>query len=142
MDFKTRVSWERTYPARLESQNGSSVDYSPPVEFGGTEGPMTPEDAFVASANMCFQIVFVGIAKNLGVEVLGYSCEAVGRLETVDGARCFQSIHLTPEIIVAKGTDRSRVEKALEATKPRCLVTNSMKSQVTMSAVIREVSEG
>ena len=142
MDFKTRVIWKRAYPARLESQNGSTADYSPPVEFGGPEGPFTPEDAFVASANMCFQIVFVGIAKNLGIEVLEYSCEAVGRLETVDGTRCFQSIDLRPEILVSNGTDRSKVEKALQATKPRCLVTNSMKSQVTVSPVIREAAEG
>ena len=142
MDFKTRVRWKGSYPARLETQNGSAIDYSPPVEFGGPKGPMTPEDAFIGSANMCFQIVFSGIAKNLGVEVLEYSCEAAGTLETVDGVRSFRSVHLRPEVVVADGTERSKVEKALDAAKPRCLVTNSMKSQITVSATIREAAEG
>ncbi|HIH00897.1 TPA: hypothetical protein HA259_02265 [Thermoplasmata archaeon] len=49
---------------------------------------------------------------------------------------------MRPEIVVAKGTERPKVEKALDATKPRCLVTNSMKSQIVVSATIREAAEG
>jgi organic hydroperoxide reductase OsmC/OhrA len=142
MDFETSVEWKGGYPARLVSQNGSAVDYSAPVEFGGTKGTMTPEDAFVGAANMCFQIVFAGIAENLGIEVLGYSCRAVGKLETLDGVRSFSSVALFPEIHVAKGTDASKVNRALDATKSRCLITNSMNSTIAVSARILREEDG
>jgi organic hydroperoxide reductase OsmC/OhrA len=138
MDFETVVEWKARYPGRLSSQNGSVVDYSPPVEFGGPHGPMSPEDALIGAANMCFQIVFAGIAGSLGVEIHHYSCRAVGRLETVDGVRKFTTIELFPEILVARGADKSKVERALEAAKSRCLVTNSMNVKVTVSARISE----
>ncbi len=142
MDFETTVEWRGEYPGQLSAQNGSTLEYSPPMEFGGARGPLSPEDAFVGAANMCYQIVFAGVAKSLGVTVLSYRCRAVGQLETVDGARRFTTITLTPEIVVAKGSDPAKVEKALEATKSRCLVTNSMSSSVTISAKVSEPLDG
>jgi organic hydroperoxide reductase OsmC/OhrA len=136
MEFMTECEWEGVYPAKLLCQNGAVVEYSPPVEFGGMKGPVSPEDAFVGAANMCFQIVFAGIAKSLGVDIVRYSSKATGQLETVDGVRRFTSITLTPEIVVAEGSDVSKVEKALEATKARCLVTNSMNTRIVVSARI------
>lgn len=138
MDFETVVEWTGEYPAKLTSQNGSVVDYSPPVEFGGPRGPMSPEDAFVGAANMCFQIVFTRIARDLGVNIVRYSSRAVGQLETVDGVRKFISITLAPEIVVAADSDIPKAEKAIEATKSRCLVTNSMSAKITVSARVSD----
>ncbi|MGB2582404.1 MAG: OsmC family protein, partial [Thermoplasmata archaeon] len=92
----------------------------------------SPEDAFVGAANMCYQIVFLGIAKSLGVEVLHFKCKAVGRLETVDGVRRFTGIALSPEIQVAPGTDMSKIAKVMEAAKRKCPVTNSMNLDISV----------
>jgi len=132
MEFVTVSEWKGGYPAKLSCQNGAMVEYSPPVEFGGMNGPLSPEDAFVGAANMCYQIVFLGIAKSLGVEVLHFKCKAVGRLETVDGVRRFTGIALSPEIQVAPGTDMSKIEKVMEATKRKCPVTNSMNLDISV----------
>ena len=130
MDFETSVEWTGRYPARLSCQNGLETEYAFPVEFGGMKGHITPEDAFVSAANMCYQIIFSGIAKNLGIEVESYRCRAVGRLETVDGVRKFVAIDLHPEVRLRKPTDPERLRKAMEATKRKCLVTNSMDLEV------------
>jgi organic hydroperoxide reductase OsmC/OhrA len=138
MDFETSVEWSGEYPAKLSCQNGMEVDYSSPIELGGVKGPLTPEDAFVGSANMCFQIVFRRIASDLGIEMRAYRCRAVGRLETVDGVRKFVSLTLHPEIVLAPGSDVGRVEKAIEATKRRCLVTNSMATEILVLPRVTE----
>lgn len=132
MDFVSKVSYGDAYPAKMECQNGMSMDYSPPVEFGGAKGPMTPEDAFVGSANMCFQIVFRSVAQGLGMTLLGYTCRAVGDLQTVDGFKKFVRINLYPEMRFAEGARTENLQKAIDATKKRCLVTNSMSCEVVV----------
>lgn len=132
MDFVTRVVYDGSYPARIECQNGMSMEYSPPVEFEGMKGPMTPEDAFVGAANMCFQIVFQRVAQGLGITVTSLSCKAVGDLQTVDGFRRFVRITLLPEVRLADGSKVENLQKAVDGTKKRCLVTNSMACEVVV----------
>lgn len=132
MDFATIVSYDGSYPAKMECQNGMSMGYSAPVELGGVRGPMTPEDAFVGSANMCFQIVFKGVAEGLGMRLAGYSCRAVGDLQTVDGFKKFVRISLYPEMRFAEGSRIENLQKAIDATKRRCLVTNSMGCEIVI----------
>jgi organic hydroperoxide reductase OsmC/OhrA len=93
-------------------------------------GPLTPEDAFVASANMCYQIVFEYVARDLGIKLLEYKCKAVGDLEVVEGAKKFVKITLYPEMKFASGSKVTNLEKALAVTKRKCLVTNSMDLEV------------
>lgn len=132
MEFETTVMFDGEYPARMDCQNGATLDYSPPVEFNGVKGPLTPEDAFVGSANMCFQIVLRTVASGLGMTLAGYSCRAVGDLQTVDGRRRFVRISLYPEMRFAEGSNLANLEKAIEATKSRCPVTNSMLCEVVV----------
>lgn len=130
MDFESVVEWSGDYPGQMTCQNGMNVVYSPPVEFGGPRGPMSPEDAFVGSANMCFQIVFAGIARSLGIEMLRYRSRAVGKLEVVDGARKFVRIDIEAEVKLGAQCEEAKIQKAVEATKRKCLVTNSMDTEV------------
>ncbi len=135
MDFETVVEWSDGYPGTMSCQNGAELGYSPPSEFGGTKGHMTPEDAFVGSANMCFQIVFTGIARSLGIQVRRYKARAVGNLEVVDGARKFVKISIESEIHLEPPCDAEKLQKAVDAAKRKCPVTNSMDLEVTVSVL-------
>jgi organic hydroperoxide reductase OsmC/OhrA len=136
MDFVTKVTHTGSYPSELVCQNGQVLQYSPPMEFGGRRGTMTPEDAFVGSANMCFQIVFQTVSASLGLDIESYRCNAVGDLQKVEGARKFVKIVLRPEIKFAEGSNMENLEKAIDATKKRCLVTNSMSCEVVVEPKI------
>lgn len=138
MEFATTVAYDGSYPARMECQNGMSLEYSAPAELGGTKGPMTPEDAFVGSANMCFQIVFRAVSEGLGMRLTGYRCKAVGDLQTVDGFKRFVKITLYPEMRFAEGSKLENLQKAIEATKKRCLVTSSMALPVEVAPKVIE----
>jgi organic hydroperoxide reductase OsmC/OhrA len=126
MNFETTVVWNEKFPGRLQCQNGQIIDYSAPSELGGTRGPLTPEDAFVGAANMCFQIVFEGVSRDLGMKLLEYRCRAVGDLEVVEGAKKFVKITMYPEMRFEPGSKMSNLDKSLSVTKRKCLVTNSM----------------
>lgn len=126
MNFENTVVWKEKFPGKLLTQNGQVLDYSAPEELEGMRGPLTPEDAFVGSANMCFQIVFEGVAADLGLKLEEYKCKAVGDLETVEGIRKFVKITLYPEIKFESGAKLSNLDRALSITKRKCLISNSM----------------
>ena len=126
MNFETTVVWVDKFPGRLHCQNGQILDYSAPAELGGSRGPLTPEDAFVGAANMCFQIVFEGVSRDLGMKLVEYRCKAVGDLEVIEGAKKFIKITISPEMKFAPGSKMSNLDKALSVTKRKCLITNSM----------------
>jgi len=126
MNFENTVVWTGKSPGKMQCQNGQMIDFSPPAEFNGMFGPLSPEDAFVGSANMCFQIVFNRVASDLGMKLVEYRCRAVGDLEVVEGARKFIKITLYPEMKFAPGSKVSNLDKAISMTKRKCLVTNSM----------------
>jgi organic hydroperoxide reductase OsmC/OhrA len=130
MNFETTVVWNGKFPGRLHCQNGQVIDYSAPAELEGMRGPLTPEDAFVGAANMCFQIVFEYVSRNLGMKLVEYRCRAVGDLEVVEGLKKFVKIVLYPEIRFEPGSKVSNLDKAISVTKRKCLVTNSMDLEV------------
>jgi len=130
MNFETTVVWNGKFPGRLHCQNGQVIDYSAPAELEGMRGPLTPEDAFVGAANMCFQIVFEYVSRDLGMKLVDYRCRAVGDLEVVEGLKKFVKIVLYPEIRFEPGSKVSNLDKAISVTKRKCLVTNSMDLEV------------
>jgi organic hydroperoxide reductase OsmC/OhrA len=130
MNFETTVVWKGEFPGRLHCQNGQVIDYSAPAELEGMRGPLTPEDAFVGAANMCFQIVFEYVSRDLGMKLVEYKCKAVGDLEVVEGLKKFAKIVLYPEMRFEPGSKVSNLDKAISVTKRKCLVTNSMDLEV------------
>jgi len=130
MNFETTVVWKEKFPGKIICQNGQIIDYSAPAELEGMRGPLTPEDAFVGAANMCFQIVFEYVSKDLGLKLLEYSCKAVGDLEIVEGFKKFVKITLYPEMKFAPGSKMTNLDKAISVTRRKCLVTNSMDLEV------------
>ena len=130
MDFATTVVWKEKFPGKVICQNGQVIDYSPPEELEGMRGPLSPEDAFVGSANMCFQIVFEYVSRDLGLKLLEYTCKAVGDLQVVEGIKKFVRIKMYPEMKFASGSKLSNLDKAISVTKRKCLVTNSMDLEV------------
>jgi organic hydroperoxide reductase OsmC/OhrA len=132
MNFETTVIWNEKFPGRLHCQNGLIVDYSAPIELEGMQGTLTPEDAFVGAANMCYQIVFESVSRDFGMKLVEYRCKAVGDLEIVEGAKKFVKITLYPEMRFAHGSKLSNLNKAISVTKRKCLVTNSMDLEVVV----------
>ncbi len=130
MNFETTVVWREKFPGKIICQNGQIIDYSAPAELQGMRGPLTPEDAFVGAANMCFQIVFEYVSRDLGLKLLEYSCKAVGDLEIVEGFKKFVKITLYPEMKFAPGSKMTNLDKAISVTRRKCLVTNSMDLEV------------
>jgi len=133
--YHNALKWKGEKKADLRMlESGQEIEVATPPEFGGHEGIISPQDLFVASANACFMTTLLGTVKNMGVELVSYESEAEGILETVDNLKIFTKIIIRPRII-AKTTEE-QIRLVLQHTEKRCLVMNSMKTQVIIEPKI------
>lgn len=104
------------------------------LNSGGHEGIISPEDLFVSSANVCFMTTMLGTVKNMGVELVSYESEAEGILETVNNIKIFTKIIIRPKIKARETKEKIRL--IIGHAEKRCLVANSMKTQVIIEPEI------
>ncbi len=129
------LKWKGEKKADLKFiESKQEIEVATPPEFGGHEDIISPEDLFVSSANVCYMTTLLGTVKNMGVELISYESSAEGILETVDKMKIFTKIIIRPRI-KAKETE-AKIRLILNHAEKRCLVANSMKTQVIIEPEI------
>ena len=135
--YHNTLRWKGEKKADIRfMESGQEIEVAAPPEFGGHRDIISPQDLFVASANVCFMTTFLGTVQNMKVELVSFESEAEGVLETVDKLKMFTKIVIRPKI-KAKETEE-KIQMIIKHTEKRCLVMNSMKTQV----VIKPEKEG
>ncbi len=128
--YKTKVVWTGSHDGELTCGNGPKMSFSAPPTLQGRPGVMTPEDAFVASLNMCFHLMFIWATERLKIQLVSYECEAEGHVvDLLDRTSTIERTILRPAIRV-KAESVKRVEKALEWARKYSLIANSIKAPV------------
>ena len=79
---------------------------------------------------------FLAIAENSKLEFTRFHCESKGKLDQVDGKFLMTEIILEPTVTIANEKDRERAERVLSKAEAACLISNSIKSKVTMIPTI------
>ncbi len=134
--YETTVTWIGEHRGHLKCGNGPEMDFSAPPDLHGHAGVMTPEDAFVAAANMCVMMMFLWAAERFKIDLLSYECSAEGekRIE-LDRTEIFTKMTLWPKIKV-RNSDEKRVKRALQSATKYSLVANSIKGEVIVEPEI------
>ena len=134
--YWTEVRWTGEHWGHLTLGNGPQMPFSAPPDAHGHEGVLTPEDAFVASANTCVMMMFLWTVERYKLGLVSYDCEAAGtKLIELDRTEIFTTVTLRPRIVLrANDEERASVEKrarrALESAQKYSLVANSIKSEI------------
>ncbi len=115
---------------------GFSCSFDKPIEFGGSEDVLNPEDAFVGSLAMCFSITFQEMAEKMRLDIDGFTLETEGILEDVDDGTMFTKIYLRPEIVSSENEDR--IKRALDLAEDNCLISKSMKSELIIEPTFKD----
>jgi len=143
MESKPKVYWYHTAVKWTEQRKGviscagkPDVQVATPPEFKGHDGIWSPEDLFVASANICLMTTFLAVAERAGLVFTAYESSAEGRLELVDGKFQFTALTLKPVITLPAGGDAVKAKELIEKAEANCLISNSMKAQVTLVPTI------
>lgn len=132
--FSSRLEWNEGYQATMSFGEKASFEFATPPEFRGPECFISPEELFVASANACALTTFIARTKKAGINILAYASNAEGTLEKTDGHLVFTTIVVKPRI--KTDGDKATVKEIVEQVEKGALVLNSMKTVVTIDAVI------
>ncbi len=137
--YRTRVVWTGGHEGELSCGNGPKMVFSAPPALQGRAEVMTPEDAFVASLNMCFQLMFIWAAERLKIQLVSYECQAEGHVvDLLDRTSTIKQILLKP-VIRVKGESIKRVAKALDWARKYSLIANSVMGPVLIEpTIVRE----
>ena len=139
--YSTTVTWKGGHLGGIACSNGAQMDFSAPADLYGRSGVLTPEDAFVGSLNMCYQLMFLWSVERLKLDLVSYECEAEGIVEEfLDRTSTFRKVVLRPKVTV-RGSGKERVARALKLAEKYSLVAQSIKAEVVIEPEIRIVEK-
>ncbi len=131
--YECKVTWSGEKRGRLEAAGLPAVEVATPPEFKGHPGIWSPEHLFVASSLTCLMTTFVALAEKARLRVAGFRATANGRLtQGGDGKLAITEIQLEPEVIVFEPADEEKAHDLIEKAEKYCLISNSMKSEITL----------
>jgi peroxiredoxin-like protein len=116
----------------------TKIDIATPPAFpGGVEGIWSPEHLLTAAVNSCFMTTFLAIAENSKLAFKKFSCTSQGILDQVEGKYLMTEIILKPQVELVNEADREKAERILQKSEKACLISNSIKSKVTLVSALK-----
>ncbi|HNP68881.1 MAG TPA: OsmC family protein [Aequorivita sp.] len=124
--------------AEGDTHSANCIEVATPPEFPkGMPNIWSPEHLFTAAVSSCLMTTFLAIAENSKLDFTGFSCKSKGVLEKVDGKHLMTEVILQPIVTIKDEKDRERAERILQKSEAACLISNSIKSKVTMEVTVK-----
>lgn len=137
--FNVNLSWFTDRKGEISSPElNDKIEVATPPPFPkGIEGIWSPEHLLTAAVNSCFMTTFLAVAENSKLEFVSFDCNAKGKLEQIEGKYLMTEVLLEPTLIITKEADKDRAERVLQKSEAACLISNSIKSKVSMTTNIQ-----
>jgi organic hydroperoxide reductase OsmC/OhrA len=140
--YFTGLQWEKGSRAGMLSSPGKAeFRVASPPEFKGEEGVWSPEDLLVAAVEACTLTTFAAFALRVNLPVVSYRSSAEGLLEFYEGKYRFTKIFIRPEIVLETADALAQAEKTIHDAHEKCLIVNSIRSEVIVEPVIKVAGE-
>jgi peroxiredoxin-like protein len=140
--YNVQVDWKNDRKGtmcspELNNEGGTCMEVATPPEFPkGMPGIWSPEHLFTASINSCLMTTFLAIAENSALVFENFSCKATGKLDKVEGKFMMSEVVLEPHVVISNEKDREKAERVLQKSEAACLISNSVRSTITMKTLI------
>ncbi|SDH69918.1 peroxiredoxin, SACOL1771 subfamily [Chryseobacterium taeanense] len=137
--YNVNVEWKNDRKGEMSSPELSqNIEVATPPQFPkGMEGIWSPEHLFTAAVSSCLMTTFLAIAENSKLEFSGFECKSKGKLEQVEGKFLMTEVILEPVITIKNESEREKAERVLQKSEANCLISNSVKSKITMIPEIK-----
>ena len=137
--YNVNLNWIKDRKGKMASPElNDTIEVATPPEFpNGIEGIWSPEHLLTASVVSCFMTTFLSIAENSKLEFTSFDCPTKGKLEQIEGKFLMTEIILEPTLVITKESDKDRAERILQKSEAACLISNSIKSKVTLITNIK-----
>jgi len=136
--YNVELKWVEDRKGRMSSPElMQDLEVATPPEFAkGISGIWSPEHLLTAAVNSCLMTTFLAIADNSKLEFSGFHCSAKGKLELIDGKYLMSEVLLEPVLMILHPKDLERAKRILQKSESACLISNSIKSKITMTPKI------
>ena len=137
--YNVNLNWISDRKGEISSPElQEKINVATPPEFPkGIEGIWSPEHLLTAAVNSCYMTTFLSIAENSKLEFLSFNCSAKGKLEQIEGKYLMTEVLLEPVLVIAKEADKEKAERILQKSETACLISNSIKSKVSLTTTIQ-----
>lgn len=120
------------------SEISQKLEVATPPQFPkGMENIWSPEHLFTAAVSSCLMTTFLAIAENSNLDFVHFECSSKGKLEQIDGKFLMTEVILEPVVTIKNESEREKAEKVLQKSEANCLISNSVKSKITMISEIK-----
>lgn len=132
--YQVNLKWKEGRIGEVSSPElEQTIECATPPEFAnGVPNIWSPEHFYAAAINSCFMTTFLAIAESSRIEFESFQCETEITLEVVDKKFMITKAKIQPKVILKDSDKKDRMSRVLDKTKEHCLVTNSMKTEVTL----------
>ena len=140
--YNVDISWSQDRKGilcspELNKEANHCIEVATPPEFPkGIPGIWSPEHLFTASVSSCLMTTFLAIAENSKLNFSNFSCKSRGKLEKIDGKMMMTEIVLEPTVTIYDEKDRERAERIIIKSEEACLISNSIKSKITLAPTV------
>lgn len=137
--YNVDVKWKSDRKGEMSSPELSqNIEVATPPQFPkGMENRWSPEHLFTAAVSSCLMTTFLAIAENSKLDFVHFECSSKGKLEQIDGKFLMTEVILEPVVIIKNEADREKAERVLQKSEANCLISNSVKSKITMISEIK-----
>ena len=137
-NYEVNLNWVADRKGNLTSPVlNEAIEVATPPEFNkGMAGIWSPEHLFVASVSSCLMTTFLAISEFSKLEYISLEVQASGTLEKVDGKFMMSEIRLKPVLTIPETSSPEKAERILQKSEAACLISNSIKTKVTLASKI------
>lgn len=139
--YNVDVKWKSDRKGEMSSPELSQkIEVATPPQFPkGMENIWSPEHLFTAAVSSCLMTTFLAIAENSKLDFVHFECSSKGKLEQINGKFLMTEVILEPVVTIKNESEREKAEKVLQKSEANCLISNSVKSKITMISEIKLV---
>ncbi len=136
--YEVNLTWTSLRKGLLESPVlEQTIEVATPPEFpNGIAGIWSPEHLFVSAISSCLMTTFLAIAENSKFAFKSFSCNAIGKLDKVEGKFMMTEVALRPTLVIVAADQSDRAKRILEKSEQACLISNSVKSTIVFEPTI------
>ena len=137
--YNVDVKWKSDRKGEISSSEISQkLEVATPPQFPKGMGNIwSPEHLFTAAVSSCLMTTFLAIAENSKLDFVHFECSSKGKLEQVEGKFQMTEVILEPVVTIKNESEREKAEKVLQKSEANCLISNSVKSKITMISEIK-----
>jgi peroxiredoxin-like protein len=143
-EYQVDLTWKEDRKGQVSSPElTDTIETATPPDFPkGMLNIWSPEHFLVAAVESCLMTTFLAIAENSKLEFISFKSKAIGKLDKVEGKFQMIEIILKPVLEITDENNTERAKRIIEKSEKACLISNSIKTKITLESEIVIASVG